>query len=81
MLEMRRAYSERADVLPVAVIPVPVSGPSSADVASVLAKTHPLLAQPPTFEASSTNPVAALLTDGPMFLRAQDASFPFSGRN
>ena len=75
-------YSEKGDVQPVALIPVTESVPNTAD-ARFLAVNHPLLAQPTSFETSSTNPVAALLTDGPLFLRgrAQETSLPFSGRN
>jgi hypothetical protein len=75
-------YSEKGDVQPVALIPpVTESIPNAADVANVMAMNHPLLAQPAAFEVSSTNPVARLLTDGPMLIHAQDASFPFSGKN
>ncbi len=77
--------SEKNDVQPVALIPgtesVPNMVANTADGASFLAANHPLLATQVTFENSSTNPVAALLTDGPFFLRAQPASFPASGRN
>ena len=76
-------YSEKGDVQPVAFIPVAPSVPNSAEVASAMAQNHPLLAKPTLIEASSTNPVSALQTDGLLLdsLHAQPASFTFPGRN
>ena len=74
-------YSEKGDVQPVALIPAAESIPYPAEVANVMAANHPLLAKPAPFEVSSTNPVAALLTEGPLLLRAQPAGFPFPARN
>jgi len=76
-------YSETADVEPVALIPAAPSVPYSPEVANAVVADHPLLAKPAPFETPSTEPVAALLTDGPLFLRAQPATvrFPFPPRN
>jgi hypothetical protein len=78
-------YTDKADVSPVALISVGQSGSGSMEVATVSAADHPLLAKPAALEASSTNPIG-MATDGPLLgelgkLRAQPASFTFSGRN
>jgi hypothetical protein len=76
-------YSEKADVQPVAFIPVTESASNTAEAANVLAENHPLVAKPASIEASSTSPIPALQTDGPFLggLHAQPAGFTFPGRN
>jgi hypothetical protein len=76
-------YSDKADVQPVALIPVSESTPNTVEVANMMAVNHPLLAKPTTLEASSTNPISALQSDGPLLggLHAQPASFTFPGKN
>jgi hypothetical protein len=76
-------YSDKADVQPVALIPVPASVPGSPELANALAANHPLLAKPVNIETAITNPLAALLSDGPSLsgVQAQPASFTFPSRN
>ena len=66
-------YSENGDVQPVALIPVTESAPGSPEVANVVGATHPLLATPAVFDASSTNPVPAAFLESPLFRGAQPA--------
>ena len=77
-------YSETADVEPVALIPATKSVRYSPVVASgVAGANHPLLTKPAPFEASSTDPLATILTDGPAALGAQPftVGFPLPARN
>jgi hypothetical protein len=78
-------YSERTDLQPVALIPGTESSISSpVEVANAMAENRAALINPiAAFEGSSTNPIAALQTGGPLFenLQAQPASFTFPGRN
>jgi hypothetical protein len=75
-------YSEKADVQPVALIPVSDAVPNAPEFPSAISESHPLLAKPAALYASSTNPITALQIDGPLLnglrLHAQPASFPFS---
>jgi hypothetical protein len=76
-------YSEKADVQPMALMPVSEAAPDSPEVAAVMAQNHPLLAKPVSLEASSTNPIAGLASEGPLLggLQAQPISFALPGRN
>jgi hypothetical protein len=78
-------YSERTDLQPVALIPGTESSISSpVEIANVMAENRAALINPAAaFEGSSTNPIAALQTGGPLFenLQAQPASFTIPGRN
>jgi hypothetical protein len=78
-------YSDKADVQPVALIPVSESAPSPAQAAEMMAANHPLLAHPSALEASSTSPVSAFQSEGLLFgdLRgaAKPATFSIPGKN
>jgi hypothetical protein len=79
------AISDGKDVPPVALIPLAESGSSSMQLATVSPAAHPFLPKPTAFDTSSTNPIAAA-TDWPLGgefgrIRAQPASFSFSGGN
>lgn len=80
-------YSDRADVPPVALVPVSDSGETPAAQPALAAADHPLLAKPAMLvEASSTSPIAGTPTDGPLLgdiakLRAQPVSFSFPAGN
>ena len=78
-------YSERTDLQPVALIPGTESSIASPlELANAMAENSAALINPiAAVEGSSTNPIAALQTGGPLFenLQAQPASFTFPGRN
>jgi hypothetical protein len=78
-------YSERTDLQPVALIPGTESSISSpGEIANAMAENRAALINPiAAFEGSSTNPIAALQTGGPLFenLRADPASLIIPGRN
>jgi hypothetical protein len=76
-------FSEKADVEPVALIPVTESAPSTVEVANAMAVSHPLLVKPTALDDSSTSPIAAAQTDGPLLggLHAERVSFVFPSGN
>ena len=76
-------FSETTDFQPMAFIPTTTAGPSSLEVANLTPGNQPFVGLPAVFEASSTNPVAALPAESPFLgsLRAQPASFVFPARN
>ena len=76
-------YSEKADVQPVALIPVTESAPDLKAAAGLMAQNHPLLERNAALEASSTSPVVGLANDSPLLggLQALPISFTVPGRN
>jgi hypothetical protein len=76
-------YSEKTDVQPIALIPVTRPATESPLMANMTAPSHPFLGKPSGLEPSSTNPIAGLQPEGPLFgdLHAQPVSFTLPGGN
>jgi len=80
-------YSDRADVPPVALVPVSDTRTAPASQTVVAGMDNPFLGNPAgVAETPSTSPMAGMAAQGPLLgdiakLRAQPASFTFPGGN